>query len=510
MVHTSPIKVILLSLTLLLLIGCKEHQMPTANNDANETSDTIENTDTNTTVESNESNTSTTLPHEIPALDTNITIQNNENNTTPTSSSVDENISKTDQNSSINKTLEFSIDAGEDKRARKGELVTLVAKVEGEYSNLTYRWLENESQLGSEQYLAKNDWSVGRHTITLDVRDDKGNHLRDEVTVDIENRLIIEGVTFEELNNWQGYITIFQLTPNEKSGTFEYLAYECGGDLIYISELNSGYLFDEALRYGESNCDAGCQIWLNHDGSQYKKYCNDELIVQGKLSTPLGIELYKKFPIEDASAGMDHNETHILYATQKGELYALDLNESNSTLIASLTQNYLVNGLDYFEKQIYYYSYTVPFSASLPSSYSMERVDLNTTITQTLTSTPFPDGLDIYQNKIYSVTNDLSGVLTIFDINGSYLDQLDTGIDDIVGISHTEYFFYILSEDGDIYQTNPTTGESKRIFNNDNLFEKGNNDKGLEAITVFNNYVYISYINDSSIYRIDVNLSNYE
>jgi len=404
----------------------------------------------------------------------------------------------------VEPTPELSVDAGSDKVARLGELVRLVAKVETNESNLIYSWQEEGVEIGTEQYLEKSDWSVGTHTISLSVEDAQGVRGTDSVDVTIESLLIVEGVTLEEHDNWQTLITMGRLVANAKSGTVDFLAYECGGDLIYRSEQDEGYLFDEVLNYGLDNCEAGCQMWLSLDGSAYKKYCNAVLVTEGKLSTPLELDLYHQIPIQEASAGMDNNGTHIFYVTQSGLLYALD-SEGNSTQIAVLTNNYLVNGLDYYSKNIFYYTYTIPYTG-----YYMERVDLNSSTIDPLSVTQFPDGLDIYKDEIYSVTYDLSGIVTIFDINGTYLREIDTQIDDIVGIAHSEYFLYILSEDGDVYQTQPQTGESKRIFNNDNLFEKGNNNRGLEAITVLNNYIYLSYIDDSSIYQIDVNLSQYE
>lgn len=398
------------------------------------------------------------------------------------------------------------VDAGSDKVARKGELVRLTAKVETNETNLTYSWKEDGIVIGTQQYLSKSDWSVGLHTILLSVEDLHGYSGEDEVLVTIEDKFLIEDIILQEQTGWQAVLTMSYLTPNQTSGTVDYLAYECGGDLIYLGDNNlSEYIFDEVLKYGVANCEEGCQIWLSNDGSSYKKYCNNQLVTQGKLATPLDIDLYQKVAIEEPSAGMDNNGSDILYATQTGQLYRLDFKEAVSTPIATLTDSNLVNGLAYFEKDIYYYSYTLA-----DVGYFMERVDLNTTIVDSLEATRFPDGLDIYNKKLYSVTQDVSGVLTIFDLNGTQEGTIDTAIDDIVGIAHTQYFLYILSEDGDIYQTNPTTGQSKRIFNNDNLFEKGNNSNGLEAITVLDNYIYISYINDAHIYKIDVNLTQYE
>lgn len=459
--------------------------------------------------------------HESTSTATIITPDTNDSNSTSNfNTSTDDTNTQTDYQANDNtpeknpivdiNITTLKVDAGSNKSARIGELVMLVAHVEGAQGSVTYSWLEDEKEIATTQYLSKNDWSVGEHNITLIVTDESSTQAQDNVRVTIEEKLIIEDKTLQERGGWGMVIKVDNLILNETSGSFESLTYQCGGDLTYLSPQDEGYLFDEELLYGLQNCEAGCQIWINQDGSTYQKLCNGQILTAGKLSTPLNIELYQKIEIVEASAGMDHNASDILYATQSGDLYALNPTSGDSTMVANLTPNYLVQGLAYHQDELYYYSYRTPPTEVDYANYWMEKVDLNTTIVTPLSATLFPDGLDIYNDTLYSVTQDVSGIITLFDLNGTYLSKLDTGIDDIVGISHTQYFFYILSEDGDIYQTNPQTGESKRIFNNDNLFEESNNQNGLEAITIFNDYAYVSYINDSSIYKIDVNLTIYE
>jgi hypothetical protein len=535
-------KILIISLVLGLLVGCKDRQPLEHTLQTNSTLEDFNSSfeENNATIiaplEKNETfeegNLSDTIPivenNTIPQTDihdeinttfevnssdeTNITQQNtidNEINTTFEVNSSDEiNIThennRTDE-SHIADITPFSVDSGVDKVARIGELVVLVAKVQSGESNLSYVWGEGNVTLSYEAYLSKNDWSVGEHNITLSVTQNPTHQSAwDSTLVTIEDRLLAEDKILQERGGWQSLMRTGKFVLNQKSATVEYRTFNCGGDLIYVASLDDGYWFDEEMLYGSEFCMEGCQVELSHDGSYYKKYCEGNVVAQGKLSTPLDATIYRKIPIKAPSAGMDNNTTHILYATQKGELYALEMNEYNSSLIANLTDNYLVNGLAYHDR-LYYYSYTIP-----KVSYEMERMDLNGSIIAPLHATAFPDGLDIYEDTIYSVTHDVSGEVTLFDLNGSYLGALESGIDDIVGIAHTRYFLYILSEDGDIYQTLPHTGVSKRIFNNDNLFEKGNNNYGLEAITILNDFIYISYINDSAIYKIDLNITQYE
>ncbi len=517
-------KILIVGLVFLLLAGCEDKQPL---DETLQTNSTLE--DSNSSL--GESNFTITAPLErnetldegnlsdaISVIENNTT---NENNTTHQTNINDE-TNTTQQNSignEINTTHEsnqtgeinttdttpFGVDSGVDRVARVGELVVLVAKVQSTQNNLSYVWREGNVTLGNEAYLSKRDWSVGEHNITVTLTQSPTHRTAwDSTLVTIEDRLLVEDKILQEREGWQSLIRTGKFVLNQKSATVEYRAFHCGGDLIYVAAHNDGYLFDEEMLFGSEFCMEGCQVELSQDGSYYKKYCEGNLVAQGKLSTPLDATFYRKIPIKAPSAGMDNNATHILYATQKGELYALEMNEYNSSLITNLTDNYLVNGLAYHDR-LYYYSFTIP-----KVGYEMERIDLNGSLIAPMQTTPFPDGLDIYEDKIYSVTHDVSGEVTIFDLNGSYLGALESGIDDIVGIAHTRYFFYILSEDGDIYQTLPHTGESKRIFNNDNLFEKGNNNYGLEAITVLNDYIYISYINDSAIYKIDLNITQYE
>ncbi|MBN2824212.1 MAG: PKD domain-containing protein, partial [Campylobacterales bacterium] len=464
-------KILLLSLFFVLFNGCEDKQTssstPTMENnesivDKNTTIDDSNTTDDNNQSQNDSPDSNTTQTN---------TTDNNESNVTDTldNNSTDSNTSQTnttDSNTSDTNETHLpqlpllSVNAGEDKTARIGELVVLTAKVESNESNLSFRWHEDNKTIGTGQYLSISNLSVGEHNISITVTHNETNRTATaSVIITIENRLIIEDRVLQERNGWQSVIHTNRLVVNQKSATVEYLKYNCGGNLIYLNPQTNGYLFDEELTFGLEYCRAGCQVILSQDGSSYQKFCNYALVTEGKLSTPLDIELYEKIAIKEPSAGMDNNATHILYATQSGILYAMDIEDYNSTAIANLTDNYLVNGLAYYQDELYYYSYTIPATTQSYTSYHIESVDLNTTVVTPQTATRFPDGLDIYNDKIYSVTYDVSGELSIFDLNGSYLDALETGIDDIVGIAHTQYYLYILSEDGDIYQTNPYTGE---------------------------------------------------
>ncbi len=208
------------------------------------------------------------------------------------------------------------------------------------------------------------------------------------------------------------------------------------------------------------------------------------------------VAAYLPINIEGKSFALTNDGVKLNYITETGELYALNTNTGDSTYIDDVGSS--VNGLAYKETGVYYYS--------VADTQKIYQLHVNTAI-NTIANIRFPDGLDFYQNKIYSVTNDASGVLTVLDAEGNVLGAIDTGIPDITGIAHWGGYLYILAEDGDIYQTNPQTGESHVILVNDNLFERENSKGGLEGITVLDGYIYVSNASESRIYKINVSVN---
>ena len=209
---------------------------------------------------------------------------------------------------------------------------------------------------------------------------------------------------------------------------------------------------------------------------------------------------YTRISILEASNGLSNNGSELIYGTQSGKIYALDLATAGSTELYDVGEK--VSGLVYVDFDNYYYSSIV--------SHKINHIDMRNNTTELFADLFFPDGLDLYKGKLYSVSEDQSGLLSIFDLNGTQVGTLDTHINDMVGIGHTDNFLYILSEDGHIYQVDSTTGVSAKVFNNDQMFSGGNSSMGLEGMTILNNTIYVSYIDDSAIYKIDVDLSPYE
>jgi len=119
----------------------------------------------------------------------------------------------------------------------------------------------------------------------------------------------------------------------------------------------------------------------------------------------------------------------------------------------------------------------------------------------------FPDGLTILDKKIYSVAHDRDGKLLVMDLDFNQIGTFDTGLDDICGLAHDDKYLYILTESGDVYRIDPQTDEKIKIFNNQSFFRDNNTHYGIEGITVYNSYLWISYIDDESLYKIDVPLN---
>ena len=218
-----------------------------------------------------------------------------------------------------------------------------------------------------------------------------------------------------------------------------------------------------------------------------------------------GQSAYATFIIEESAHAMTNNGIELVYATIDGLLYSLNPATGVSTFIYDVNpfnDNLLIGGLSYIGNNQYYYS---PVRDN-----TVNRLNIATDEAEVIADIKFADGLDFYNNKIYTVTYNQSGILTVLDMDGTELYTLDTGIDDMVGVAHSDRYLYILSESGDIYQTNSETGKSQLIIENEDLFETGESFGGVEAIDVLNNYIYLSNVNDSTVYRINQDIRTFE
>ena len=253
---------------------------------------------------------------------------------------------------------------------------------------------------------------------------------------------------------------------------------------------------------GYINLSSGKHILKICAKNQDAKVCSNEKTYF--IYENLRLSSYKTYLLKNKSNGLSNNGKDLIYGTLDGKIYKLKLDSKNSTQISDVSEE--ISGLAFVNNNSYFYS-------SLESD-TIKKLTLESNSTEEISSLTHPDGIDFFNNKIYTVTSypensDKSSILTILNAEGTKDKTLDTGID-IVGISHTNKYLYLLSETGSIYQTNPTTGESNKIFINKNLFDSTSGYNGLEAITVLNNYIYLSYVQNHSIYKINLDLASYE
>ena len=216
------------------------------------------------------------------------------------------------------------------------------------------------------------------------------------------------------------------------------------------------------------------------------------------------ISKFSHIPIKSPAHALTNNENVLIYGTVDGFIYALDPVTGVSMKLHDVGSgtNMLIGGLSHIGNGRYIYS-------NVRESI-IGRVDINSGKTKKLASIKLADGLDIYNNKIYSVTYNMSDLLTVFDMNGKKLCTLSTGIGDMVAIAHSDKYLYILSEDCNIYQTDPVTGKSRLIIKTDDNFEKRDSFGGAEGIDIFDNHIYLSNVDDSSICRSDLDIRSFE
>ncbi len=252
------------------------------------------------------------------------------------------------------------------------------------------------------------------------------------------------------------------------------------------------------------------ELWLNDFGYgqgwrvNFTPYQNGTPEPFKHVKMPYIPKSYTKFPAKAGAHALTNNGEELVYGAITGLMYGLDIKTGKSTFIYDLNRfipDILIGGLVYTGGSRYYYSGA--------HKGTINYLDTATDTSREIVSGIFPDGIELYNNKIYSITNDRYGVLTIYDTDGNELGTLSTGIDDIVAIAHTDKYLYILSEDGDVYQVNPRTGNSRLAINNSG-FTEGDSFGGLEGIDIFKNYIYMTNVDDSTIYRVDLDIRSIE
>jgi len=214
---------------------------------------------------------------------------------------------------------------------------------------------------------------------------------------------------------------------------------------------------------------------------------------------------FTPIPIEESAHAMTNNGSELIYATIDGLLYSLNPATGVSTFLYDVNpfnDNLLIGGLSYIGDNQFFYS---PVRDN-----TISRLNITTDEAEVIADIKFADGLDVYHHKIYTVTYNKSGILTVMDMDGAKLYTLETNIDDMVGVAHSDRYLYILSESGNIYQVDSENGKSQLIVENEELFETGESFGGVEAIDILDNHIYLSNVNDSTVYRINQDIRTFE
>ena len=226
------------------------------------------------------------------------------------------------------------------------------------------------------------------------------------------------------------------------------------------------------------------------DSDNNIKVCKTEnILVEGSLN----INSYEKIELDYSSLGLTTYNNFVISADKlNGDVYFYNVNTGEN--IKKFTTGYKVSGLVYLNNFIY-----------VSSTYNdkVSKYDMEGTFVEDIYSFNFPDGMGTYNNLLYVVQNDEDSELAIINPDTKVkVGTIETGVADIVGVVGKNDYLYILGEDGDIYKINPMTGESIKFFNNSQFTGEGN--YGLEGITIVDNYIWVTYVNDGSLYKINI------
>jgi outer membrane protein assembly factor BamB len=209
---------------------------------------------------------------------------------------------------------------------------------------------------------------------------------------------------------------------------------------------------------------------------------------------------YSVFPVENGAHALTNNGKELVYGSIDGIIYSLDIETGESKYLYDLNAdipNILIGGLAHVEGAVYLYG--------AAHNSTIRELNIETGESQVLTDGVFPDGIDVFSGMIYSITNNNSDVLTVFNMDGSKRGTISTQVNDMVAIAHSERYLYVLAENSDVYQVDPNTGESRLVVDNYG-FEEGDSFGGVEGLDIMDHYIYMTNVNDNSIYRIDVDV----
>ncbi|MEA2018250.1 MAG: hypothetical protein U9N59_07365 [Campylobacterota bacterium] len=268
-------------------------------------------------------------------------------------------------------------------------------------------------------------------------------------------------------------------------GNGEIKFYNNGSDL----NLSSGTYLDGNLTLPSGNNNL--QVCIENDTDNVKVCKTNNILVEGALE----LDYYSKIELDYSSLALSTYDNKIVSSDKNtGKVYLYDTSTQENTEIFDV--GYKVNGITYLNNYFYISSTSID---------KVKKYDTEGNFIEDVKSFYFPDGIGTYNNLLYVVQNDDDENLAIVNPDTkSIIGTVKTGVPDIVGVVSQDTYLYILGENGDIYQYNTITGESIKFFNNTKFTGSGN--YGLEGITILGDYIYVTYVNDGSLYKIDIPL----
>lgn len=208
------------------------------------------------------------------------------------------------------------------------------------------------------------------------------------------------------------------------------------------------------------------------------------------------------YTISPNAYGLASDGNYLYFGTYGGEIYKYDIETNTDTLLTDFDLK--VNGLAYAgEPNKFYFSST--------STDEIYLLDVNSGSFSYEGWTSFPDGVAYLEGKVFAVNADSSGILKVYDTDSGLIDNIDTGIHDICGLTSSNSYIYALAENNDIYKVDPQTGTSELILSNE-IFAESTGSNGLEGITVHQDAFYVYYNSSSAngIYKLNVKVSSFE
>lgn len=208
------------------------------------------------------------------------------------------------------------------------------------------------------------------------------------------------------------------------------------------------------------------------------------------------------YTISSNAFGLASDGNYLYFGTDGGEIYRYDIDTNTDTMLTDTDLR--VNGLAYAGEPNKFY-----FSSSATDDIYLLDVDSGSFSYEGWTS--FPDGVAYLEGKVFAVNADNSGILKVYDTNTGQVYNIDTGIDDICGLTSSNSYIYALAENNDIYKVDPQTGNSELILSNE-IFAESSGSNGLEGIAVHQDAFYVYYNSSSAngIYKLNVKVSSFE